>query len=86
MLQKLADHAHYSQHLMEPGRFGMIMDEDEWHRVKVLCITRHEALEVECIDLERSILVQSPNKRWLRELPKDLAINKTNKSATQNLC
>jgi hypothetical protein len=30
-------------------------------------------IEVECIDLGRSILVQSQNKRWLSELPKDLA-------------
>jgi nitroreductase len=55
MLEKLADHAHYSQHLvgLRSGRLGMLMDEDEWHRVKVLGITRHEALEIECVDLER---------------------------------
>jgi Tudor domain len=49
------------------------MEEDVWHRVKVVGFTRHETVEVECVDLGRSIIVQPLNKRWLREMPKDLA-------------
>jgi Tudor domain len=75
MLQKLAEHAPYSQRLvgLRPGRLGMIMEEDVWHRVKVVGFTSREAIEVECVDLGRSIIVLPPNKRWLREMPKDLA-------------